>query len=108
MTHVAFRDRAGVIRFGRRCPKGALPIGRHRHFVTLHDTVSVVARLAYDNETLLVPGAPEAKSDDAALEAVVTFVKAVETRLKERVMTPPDSRAVSPHASLPPLCSRPI
>ena len=57
MTHVAFADRAGVIRFGRRCPKGALPIGRHRHFVTLHDTVSVVARLAYDNETLLVPGA---------------------------------------------------
>lgn len=84
MTHVAFADRAGVIRFARRCPKGALPIGRHRRFATLHDAVSAVARLAHDNETLLVPGVPEAKSDDAALAAVVAFIEAVETRLKER------------------------
>lgn len=46
--------------------------------------LSAVARLAHDNETLLVPGVPEAKSEDAALAAVVTFVKTVETRLKER------------------------
>ena len=85
MRHVAFADRAGVIRFGRRCPKGALPIGRHRRFVTLHGAVSAVARLAYDNETLLVPGVPEAKTDDAALDAVVAFAKAVETRLEEHV-----------------------
>ena len=84
MTHVAFADRAGVIRFGRRCPKGALPIGRHRRFVTLMTLLSVVARPAQDNETLLVPGVPEAKFDDAAGAAVVAFVKGVETRLKER------------------------
>jgi hypothetical protein len=30
------------------------------------------------------PGAPEAKSDDDVLAAVVAFVKAAETRLEER------------------------
>jgi hypothetical protein len=109
MTHVAFADRAGVIRFGNRCPKGALPIGRHRRFVTLHDAVSAVVRPAQDNETLLVLGVPEAKSDDAALAAVVAFVRAVETRLKARASrSRRTSRAISPHASLPPLGSRPI
>ena len=47
--------------------------------------MSVVARLAYDNETLLVPAVPEAKTDDEDLDAVVTFTKAGETRLEEHV-----------------------
>ena len=81
MRHVAFADSAGVIRIGKRCPKRALPIGRRRHFAA----VSAVARLAYDNETLLVPDVPEAKTDDQDLNAVVTFTKAVETRLEEHV-----------------------
>ncbi len=51
---------------------------------SLQNTVSAVARLAYDNKTLLFPGAPEAKIDAAALAAVVAFVKAVDTRLAER------------------------
>ena len=84
MRHVAFADRAGVILFGKRCPKGALPIGRHHRLATLRSTVSSVARLAYDNETLLVPGVSETKSGDAALAAVADFAKAVETRLAER------------------------
>ncbi len=87
MRHVAFADRAGVIRIGERRPKGALPIGRHRHFFTLHGADSAVASLAYDNETLLVPGVPEAKTNDEDLNAVVTFTKAVETR-GARVVTP--------------------
>ncbi len=84
MRHVACADRAGVIRFAKRRPKSALPICRHHRLAILHSTVSAVARLAYDNETLLVPDAPEAKIDDAALAAVVAFVKAVDTRLAER------------------------
>ena len=79
------RDSAGVIRIGERCPKGALPIGRRRHFFTLDGSISAVARLAYDNETLLVPGVPEAKTDDEDLNAVVTFTKAVDTRLEGHV-----------------------
>ena len=78
-------DSAGVICIGKRCPKGAPSIGRRRHFFALHGAVSAVARPAQDNETLLVPGVPEAKRDDEDLNAVVTFTKAVETRLEERV-----------------------
>ena len=85
MRHVAFVRQRGVIRIGKRCPKGALPIGRRRHFFTLQGAVSAVARPAQDNETLLVPGVPEAKTDDEDLDAVVTFTKAVETRLEEHV-----------------------
>ena len=85
MRHVAFADTGGVIRIGRRCPKGALPIGRLRHFFTLHGAIFAVARSAQDNETLLVPGVPEAKTDDEDLNAVVMFTKAAKTRLEEHV-----------------------
>ena len=85
MRHVAFADSAGVIRIRKRCPRCALPIGRRRNFFTLHGAISAVARLAYDNETLLVPGVPEAKTDDEHLNAVVTFTKAGDTRLEEHV-----------------------
>jgi hypothetical protein len=85
MKHVAFVRQRGVIRIGKRCPKRALPIARRRHFFTLHGAVSAVARPAQDNETLLVPGVPKAKTDDEDLNAVVTFTKAVGTRLKEHV-----------------------
>ncbi len=84
MRHVAFADRAGIIRFGKRCPRRASPIGRQSRFDSPHGAVSAGARLVRDNETLLVPGAPEGKSDDAALAAVVAFAKAVDTRLAER------------------------
>ncbi len=84
MRHVACADRAGVIRFAKRRPKSALPICRRHSLATLRSTVSAVARLAYGNETLLVPGVPEAKSDGAALAAVAAFAKAVDTLLAER------------------------
>ena len=84
MRHVAIADGAGVVRVGKRCPKGALPIGRRRHFFILHGAISAVARLAYDNETLLAPGVPEAKTDDEDLNAVM-FTKAVDARLEEHV-----------------------
>src|SRR5271166_2486594 len=67
MRHVAFMRSPDVIRFD-----------------ALDDIVSAAARPAHNNEILLVPGAPEAKSDDAAHAAVVAFVKAVENRLEER------------------------
>jgi len=51
----------------------------------LHGAISAVARLAYDNETLLAPGVPEAKTDDEDLNAVVTFTRALDTRLEEHV-----------------------
>jgi len=51
----------------------------------LHGSTSAVARPAQDNETLLVPGVPEAKTDDEDLNAVVMFAKAAKTRLEEHV-----------------------
>jgi hypothetical protein len=56
--HITFADRSDVIRFDAP-----------------DEIISAAARSAHDNETLLVAGAPEAKSDDAALAAVVAFVK---------------------------------
>ena len=85
MRQVAFVRQRGVIRIGWRCPKGALQIGRRRHFFALQGAVSAVARPAQDNETLLVPGVPEAKKEDEDLNAVVTFTKAVEKRLEGHV-----------------------
>jgi hypothetical protein len=60
MRHIAIADRSDVIRFD-----------------ALDEIISAAARPAHDDETLLVPGAPEAKSDGAALAALVAFVKAV-------------------------------
>ena len=85
MRHIASADSAGVIRIGKRCPKGALPIGRRRRFFTLNGAISAGARPAQDSETLLVPGLPEAKTDDEDLNTLLTFTKAVETRLEEHV-----------------------
>ena len=51
----------------------------------MHGAFSAVARLAYDNETLPVPGVPEAKTDDEDRNAVVTFTKAVDRRFEEHV-----------------------
>ena len=46
MRHVAFADRSGVIRFRRRCPRGAPPIGQHRRFDSRTAPVSAAAGVA--------------------------------------------------------------
>lgn len=71
--HVAYCWRSGKIEIGERCPKTALPL----FFGTpedLKETIQGTARLAYDNETWLVPGVPEASGDDAAMDAVSEYV----------------------------------
>ncbi len=67
---VAFCYRSGEIEFARSLvPDGAIPFVRSRKGVsTLREIVEVRARRAYDGG-LLVPGIPEADSDDAALSA---------------------------------------
>lgn len=40
----------------------------------------MVARLAYDNRTKLVPGVPESRSVESAINAVVAFVKWAKSR----------------------------
>jgi hypothetical protein len=60
---------SGQIEFGTVIPKGALPIGKGPD-KPLRDFLSGVARHAYDGETLLVPGIPEAPDQSEALDAL--------------------------------------
>lgn len=74
MSIVAFADRSGVIEFGQgRVPRGMLPLYRHRNAARVRDLISATARHAYDGRTLLVPGVPEAASDDDALDALIAY-----------------------------------
>lgn len=47
-------------------------------------TVKGLARLAYDNETWLVPGCPEAQDEDAALKAFTTWFDRVQAALEKK------------------------
>ena len=85
MRHVAFADSAGVIRIGKRCPRCALPIGRRRNFFTLHGAISAIASSPTTTRPCSCPPFPEAKTNDEDLDAVITFTKAVETRLEEHM-----------------------
>lgn len=49
--------------------------------VALLEIVSTIGRHAYDGETLLVPGVPEAADDDAALAAAHAFAAEIDKRL---------------------------
>ena len=62
----------GVIEFGETVPEGALGLGDGPK-EWLRDCVAAWGRLAYDNETWLVPGVPEAEDQGAALGAVIAF-----------------------------------
>lgn len=80
-THeVAWAWASGLIEFGAKEPRGALPIARGRR-ARLRAVVSDVARHAHDGRSLLVPGVPEAPSRAAAVDALIYFQKQVIGRL---------------------------
>lgn len=70
---------SGHIGFGPDVPTGALPIAKGKD-QALHDFISAVARHSYDGETLLVPGVPEAETDDAKLDALLRFTQWISAR----------------------------
>ncbi|MBO1360303.1 host nuclease inhibitor protein [Acetobacter sacchari] len=80
----AYCFRSGEIEFGASIPNGTLPIGRSRSEKKLRNIVETNARHAYDGETLLVPGIPEADTEEAALAAWRRFRDLVEMRLDGR------------------------
>lgn len=84
MKHYAFADRRGVIEFGPFVPDGCLPIATDADQQRLHDTIEGCCRHAYDGETLLVPGIPEADDDDQALDALLSFNAGIHSRLARR------------------------
>lgn len=78
----AFADRSGQISFtgDASVPDGMLAIACAPSD-QLRRVVSVNARFAYNNKTLLVPGVPEAKDDADALDALLIFQARVRQRL---------------------------
>lgn len=75
----AYAWQSGLIEFSQRVPKGALlicegPAKDVKHHVTC------LARLGYDG-SLLVPGVPEAESENAKIDALIAF----SFRIKERM-----------------------
>ncbi|EAN5774933.1 host nuclease inhibitor protein [Salmonella enterica] len=79
-TITAYCWASGLIEFGNTLPEGALPIvtGSEKQ---VRDVVTVLARHAYNGD-LLVPGIPEAVSQDEAREALVRFSRVVHERAK--------------------------
>lgn len=85
---IAYALRSGRIEFS------PLPEKEHRGIAICpelagdphyREEIETWARLAYDNKTLLVPGVPEAKSEDDALAAVYAFCSRIRQMLKERL-----------------------
>lgn len=69
----------GAVGFARDIPVGALPIASGPKKV-LENEMIVLCRLAYDGETLLVPGVPEANDQIAGVDALLRF----KDRLRKR------------------------
>lgn len=80
----AYAFASGHIEFGPRVPNGALPIcildteqrtkaGRLIHQAVSRKTIEAKARLAYDGETLLVPGVPKAKNQTIGVKAFMRW-----------------------------------
>ncbi|EAW0307100.1 host nuclease inhibitor protein [Salmonella enterica] len=78
-TITAYCWASGLIEFGNTLPEGALPIvtGSEKR---VRDVVEVLARHAYNGD-LLVPGIPEAASQDEGREALVRFSRVVHERV---------------------------
>lgn len=81
--HPAFQDgpciafcyrsgQIGTVEYGP-IPDGALMLARGER-EQIESTIHGIARLAYDNETWLVPGIPEAANEDQAFKAMMTFI----------------------------------
>lgn len=73
-AYYAYCWRSGLIEFGGDLPDGAILIaqGHYLHRDNIKEIVNVRARHGWDGQ-LLVPGVPEAKSDDEALDALLTW-----------------------------------
>jgi hypothetical protein len=75
----AYCYRSGLIRIGKRLPKGAIQIleGSDEH---VRAVIQATARLAYDGITWLVPGIPEAPSEREARRALDLYLDWIKIR----------------------------
>ncbi|ELW7372145.1 TPA: host nuclease inhibitor protein [Yersinia enterocolitica] len=72
MTLIAYAWASGLIQFGKKLPKGALPIitGQENE---VRETIDILARHSRTNNSLLVPGIPEAANQHSAMDALIYF-----------------------------------
>lgn len=75
----AFCWSSGVINIAKEIPEGAIKIfkGTKRN---LKDLIIGTARLAYGNETWLIPGIPESNTSDEALDALAKWLDWIKLR----------------------------
>lgn len=83
-TTYAYCYASGEIEIGPRVPLGALAIARGREDA-LRDLMCVASRHAYDGETLLVPGVPEAPDQIAGVDALKAWCNWLAQRETEGV-----------------------
>ena len=76
----AYCDRKGVISIGKYTPEGMLPLGKGSE-ADLKTAVSAIGRLAHDGKTWLVPGVPEAGSEEEAATMAQHFWMRLRARL---------------------------
>lgn len=70
---------SGLILFKPGVPREGIPLLRHlAEHPEYKNAIKAMARLAYDNKTLLVPGIPEAKTLNEKLDALTRFCRLVE------------------------------
>lgn len=82
----AYAYRSGQIGFNRMrepMPEGTLYIA-HGPEGVVGPLVRGQARLAYDNATYLVPGCPEAETEEQAMQAFMTFFGRIRDALVRR------------------------
>jgi len=79
---IAYCYRSGQIQFGRSIPEGAIKVAQGPA-KKLRDLIGVVARHAYDGKTLLVPGIPEAETEQQAEDALRRFLDWIAPRISE-------------------------
>ncbi|KAF0810415.1 hypothetical protein A167_00695 [Alcanivorax sp. S71-1-4] len=70
----AYCWRSGRIEIGDRVPEGANHIASGQEDM-VRQQIQGTARLAYDNKTFLVPGVPEASTEDEAITALCRYVQ---------------------------------
>lgn len=87
---IAYCFRNGVIKFGRRIPKGALMI-HGGEAVSLRNAIFGIARESYPSKpglkdsVPLVPGIPEAKDEAEAAKALGMFVVRIRARMNPAI-----------------------
>lgn len=80
----AFVWKSGQINIAEIVPDGAIEIAIGPDEV-LRTSIINTCRIAYDSQTCLVPGIPEAINSDAALDALFTYKKHLNTDLSRRL-----------------------